>query len=828
MAHGEDIMNRFFDWAVFGEIDRRHDLIHTSLSEETRDRLNELAALSDRPSFEPYLSGFPYERWYVLMRIFSDPTAARGGMVRSFCLFLPIDEIDRINDLSIPIGYLPNPNSSSFEWNGWKCKDSAEKAAEQEPDVLANITSLSIRLGFIDAILNNNLPGVWTQSQDEFESAIVSIWALLPPVFRRILCFGRSNSSNDLGTLRLHFITTSKNPTARWKAANILTSLDREPNSRAENFLLGNSSANSLAQFLSLLPALSEFHQLKLADRCLEAFEDAQRGEINQAVAAARLLGRLAPELHQAEELKERLLSILETLLQATEIKDIRYFANLNLCAFINAEQHLVKLLTALVNRHFEVFHNLDRELIEWAFDKNTVLWWKKSVSGAIEEQVRQLSIELASNLWDWCLNDPKLVLPLQEHLPSDADLLLYQSAPTKIDKEQANSLLEMFSQSLNSQSNAFPRLLTYLGVRSEVPNDRILQTCLGRSSDVDIALNVFRKCIGDRVFLDLALTVSDERMFIKAGNCCFEDPTLLARILPDNVYWRKIWLAAIQAGADPLAGILQPNQVIATVLDEFLVGETVDKNLLIALSHTPVANLIDYSSRTEIWSKLPLEAKGGFLEATAKGVFDRWRDDSNFQPEPELNQSILKLGCFTEAVRQSDRGLNEMISGYIALVVSANGSSSNAEEIIQAIHEKSLNLPQVKIEQLANWIRQNNFKKIAEMGLECYKKTKNTALCVFLEHTYTFLPFLKVIEATLILKDNHRDIPYDPAFDRKKQKLDALKKQWDLQNEQLTRMRRDRTIESYFTRQFQLDEDIKKAQIELEKLEQELKSMEL
>jgi hypothetical protein len=761
MVDGEDIMTKLFDWVIFGEIDRRHGLINSSVPVEMRDRLSGLAALSDRPSSDlpldtaitPYLSGFPYDRWYVLMRTFLDPTAERGGMVRTFCILLPIDELERLNDLSIPIDYLPANDSSPNEWNIWKGKDSGEMLREREPGDIANLTPLSTRLGFVDALLRNQSPGIWTDNQDDFESVLVGIWALLPPAFRSILRFGKSYSPNDLGEPKPHLVTTPKNAAARWDREKILKPLDREPKSRAELFFLGKISANSLGQFLISLP-ITEFRQIKLADDCLEAFEDAERGEISQAVEAAVFINTLAPELHQARELKERSISILENILQTATTKDIRYFANLQLDAFENARERFGQLLTALVKSHLKNFHNIDLQFVEWAFNKKTAAWWRNAVSDAIVEQVKSLSTDLTISLWDWWLTDPDLVLHLKEHLPSNADLLLYETAPTELDKEKANFLLKRFSYNLDSQSNNFPRLLTYLEVRSEIPNDQILQTCLKRSGDVDIALNVFCKCIGDRVFLDLALTVSDERMFIKAGNCCFEDPILLNQIAPDNVSWRKIWLAAIKAGADPLAGIPQPNEVITTVLDEFLAGKAVDKNLLIALSHTPVANLIDYSSRTEIWSKLPFEAKGGFLEATAKGVFDRWREDSNFQPESELNQSILKLGCFTEAVRQSDRGLSNMTSGYIRYLVLSNGSFSNAEEVIRVLRDKNLAIPDLGIKQFAAWIRQNHWTQIAEMAFECYqRKSHSTVFSILVEHTLEILPFLTKLHAIIDLK---------------------------------------------------------------------------
>ncbi|MBI4784105.1 MAG: hypothetical protein HY785_22725 [Oscillatoriophycideae cyanobacterium NC_groundwater_1537_Pr4_S-0.65um_50_18] len=756
-------MNRLFDWAIFGEINRRHGLIDSSLPIEMRDRLSGLAPLSDRPSSDPppgttpspYLSGFPYDCWYVLMRTFLDPTAPRGGMVRSFCLLLPSNELEKINDLSILIDCLPATESSPSEWHYWKDRNLCEARRERKPADLANLTPLSIRLGLIDALLTNQLPGVWADCQDKFECVLVSVWALLPAVFRSILRFGRSYSPNDLGEPRPHFVTTPRNTAARWDQAKILKPLEREPNSRAEFLLLQYGNADrSLPQFLCSLPVIREFHRLKLANDCLEAFDDAEQGEISQAVEAAVLLNSLAPELQQATELKERSISTLENILRNADIRDIRYFANLRLESFAAAEQRLGRLLNPSVNRHLAVFNNINREFVEWAFEERTAVWWRNAVSSAIVEQVKNLSSALASSLWNWWLNQPELVLRLREHLPSHADALLYETAPTEIDGEKAQTVLEMFSQNLNLQSNAFPRLLTYLQVVVNRPNDQILQSCLKRSSEVDVALNTFRKCIGAQVFLDLALTVLDERVLQEAGTCCFEEPTLLNQIASDNVAWRKIWLVAIQAGANPLAGILYPNQVMANLLDELLLGHPIDKNLLICLSYTSAANLIDYSSRTKIWSVLPLEAKIGFLEATAKGVFELWCEDSNVQPEPELTENLLKPRCFTEAAQKFNQNLGRLTSNYIAFLVSSKSNISNAQEVMQVLCHNTLEISDLRIKQFAEWIRQNRWTSIAEMAFECYQRAGHSmALYLLVENTLEILPWLTRLHAMIALR---------------------------------------------------------------------------
>jgi GTPase-associated protein 1, N-terminal domain type 1/Effector-associated domain 1 len=762
MVNGADTMTIFFDWAIFGEIDRRHGLIDSSMKSEQREHLNMLATLSDRPSSDPppgtmqvsYLSGFPYGKDYVLMRTFPDLGASRGGMVRSFCFILPMQEIEVINDLSTVIKLLPPINSTSSEWITWKGNNLYKTFAERKPTEIVNLSTLPTRLGFIDSLLRNDLPGIWSESQDDFEDIIVELWASLPPNFRRILRFGRSYSRKDLGDPKSHFLTTPKNAAARWQAEVIIKPLDREPNSRAELLLLGNIADNPLAQFISLLPDISEFRNLKLADDCLKAFEDTDQGDISQAVAVAAFLNVLAPGLHQAGVLKERSLLALEGILKNADISSIRYFANLSLNAFTNAEKRLGKLITELVNCNLRTNKYIDPLLVEWTFNEMAAPWWRSAVSIAIFEQTKNLTSSFASILWEWWLNMPELVLPLVQYLPSNADLLLYESVPPKMDKKNAFSILERISQKFDPKSNIFPRLWTFLKVISKVPNDQVLQECLNRSNGIDIALNIFRKHIGEGTFLDIAIAVTDEKVLKEAGDCCFENVSLLSYIAPESIAWRKIWLFAIERGLEPLTGIPYPSKAMGTLLDELLLGNAVDSNLLIYLSRTTVANLIDYDSRTKIWSLLPSEARIDFLEATTQGVFDRWREDSNLQPEAELVQIILKSGYLSAAIKKSELNLSCLIRNYMAFIVSRNGYSSNAKEVIKVFYEKILIIPDVEIRSFASWLRQKKWVDIAEIAFQYYQdKPHSHVLSVLVECTLEILPMFTRLNAIISLK---------------------------------------------------------------------------
>lgn len=99
------------DWAVYGEVKRGHDLIGASGELALATKMTQF---TDQPGEIPrgmiwgiITSGFPVDDHYVILRTLADGTTGRPGMVRSYAAFLPILDIDRINNLTEVLSLLP-------------------------------------------------------------------------------------------------------------------------------------------------------------------------------------------------------------------------------------------------------------------------------------------------------------------------------------------------------------------------------------------------------------------------------------------------------------------------------------------------------------------------------------------------------------------------------------------------------------------------------------------------------------------------------------------------------------------------------------------------
>jgi hypothetical protein len=137
-------------------------------------------------------------------------------------------------------------------------------------------------------------------------------------------------------------------------------------------------------------------------------------------------------------------------------------------------------------------------------------------------------------------------------------------------------------------------------------------------------------------VLVDAATTHQDARVLDPAARAVVQHPALLAGVDPNADGWRRLWLRAIQLGADPWNGVPDPASVRDRLLDRVLDATNVEPRLLEAVAQGGLADLTGYPRRQELWSMLPERARTRFLEATASAWVERFRSSPAAEPLPE------------------------------------------------------------------------------------------------------------------------------------------------------------------------------------------------
>lgn len=755
MASGADVVTIVVHRAVFGEKERRHALRSTSLRENAATPLDTLAGLTDRPSADPppgvalthYLSGFPYHDWYVLARTFPDPFATRGGMVRSLCLLVPLEQLGHLHDLNVLLSLLPRIGAPTSAWDEWEVSapfDVTLPPQVHEGTSPDDAASLPERLGLATRLLEGPLPAVWVGTQLDFERACASLWAHLPASLRSRLRFGHSNAPADLSNPSPHLVSSPALAAPRW-ASGVVRPVQPDAASRAARLLSGSTTAAPLAAFLEVLSELADFQKLKLADACLDRLDDFDRGKVEVALPAARLLKDLAPDSELLFERKTRLLDAMTTQFVSGDARAALRFANFNADAFADGPRKLGNALEKWCQAGLLVPADGTQDLVARAFQSEAVAWWRDAVVRALREFMRELSFSFQERLWTWWNRQPDLVGHLVPWLPADADRKLFASAPAVLTRDTAKAL-----------DVCLPRDMVRLRVAAWatlVMPAEALALSAKLSTRHDEAVHALRERLGDGVFLEAALTAGDETSLVEAGVALAQTPTLLSRLDPRVPAWRGAWLEAIRRGAPLLGFVPEPASAVSALVDAIVSGESVPTDLLLAISRTPHASLLDHPRRSAAWMVLPESARAGFLNATAQALLRRWREEPRGDVEEPLAHVALDPRHLTAFLWSHPAGQANVLMGYAKLLVRFNGDEAQAVAVVQALRDHALTLPNEDVENFALFVRNRHMRGVAEAALGAYEVRRTPTLYTLAEHTLAILPPLRKLRAVIWLR---------------------------------------------------------------------------
>jgi len=741
--------------AVFGEKERRHALRSTSLRGEAATSLDSLASLTDRPSADPppgvgpahYLSGFPFREWYVLARTFPDPLATRGGMVRSLCLFVPLGELGHLHDLTALVSLLPVMGAPSSEWDAWEVPTpfdvvlplEVREGASSDDDV-----SLPVRLGLATCLLEGSLPTVWVGTQSDFERACASLWAHLPASLRSRLRFGHSNASADLPNPPPHLVSSPALAAPRW-SRGVARPVQPEAASRAAFLLSGSPKAAPLAAFLNLLPELVDFQKLKLADACLDLLDAFDRGKVEVALSAARLLKELAPEPERLSERKARLLDAMTAQLANGDAREALRFANFTADAFVGGPRLLGASLEGWCRAGLLVPGDGAQDLVVRAFQGEGVAWWKEAVVRALRGLMAEFGHLFQERLWTWWNRQPALVGYFVPWLPADADRKLFASAPAVLIRDIAEAL-----------DASLPGDMVRLRVAAWatlVDPSAALDRCASLPVRHEEAVGALRERLGDKAFLEAALRVGTEAALMEAGAALARTPALFVRLDPRVSAWRVAWLNASRLGAPLLDFVPEPASAVGLLVDAVVSGESVPTDLLLVVSRTPHASLLDHPRRSAAWEALPERARSGFLDVTAQALFRRWQKEPGGDVEAPLANVALEPRHLAAFLRSCTAGQANVLLGYARLLVRFNGNETQAVAVVQALRDHGLTLPNKDVEDFASFVRNRKMRGVAEAAFGAYEVRRTPTLYVLAEHTLDILPPLRKLRAVIWLQ---------------------------------------------------------------------------
>jgi hypothetical protein len=594
-----------FGQAIYGERDRGHQLLASSSLFPDAARLAGRMDMQGSPpphtSWEPYLSGFAWNKHYVLARTMPDVAAARAGMVFSRAFALPLAVAEGLEDIASLLDML--------EALGDDRSEVVDLEGRPGP------RSVPARAGLARAMLEEGEgPVVWP-GESGFDAALANLWANLWPAARRSLSFRIAFSPTDIASDPPAIVTTPQALVSRWSGFRIANP-DAAPNPKdlAEAYLLGDRTVPMLSGAVDAFgEQMADVATLRQAGGVLAMAENG--GSLADIVDALRLASHLAPQASQGAELKSGLVERAAMAAERASVDEVRMARNLDLAA-VAGRQTFWRALRGWAETGLwqESDSGALAQVIDEAFSTRGLAEWREAMAAGISRAVGGKRNDVSAALWRALGARPSILTTIGGPDAGRRKILeqtLLRSCPKSIPLKQAEAIAV---QALNAQLVSVHAACCAASMPPQEAMRRHLAEAHADEHSLAIAA---RKASGaDRVAV--ALENDDPVSLALAASQAAKDPALLRNLDVHDLRWRALWSAAMRISPKAISGPAESALTVAAFFDGLINGAIDDDELVEAISRTDRADLTSYPSRSQLWASVRQPALDRFLTATA------------------------------------------------------------------------------------------------------------------------------------------------------------------------------------------------------------------
>ena len=610
--------------AKFGNAGGAHTIIgHSGLPSKVLDTVQWYTDLPSGPtvSWQPFHAGFPIAGHYVVRYTRPDTTAARAGMVHTTAV---------IADSSVyqhGIGSMVGLAASEPPLETVKLPPKHATLTLERPSALGEV---------IDALVGES-QALWI-GENGFANTIVRLWDVLAPEDRCRLFFGLAWHPDsipypvDAAQEPLILLTAPAELRQRFDGWPVIGSAPPTPISRIAEAVLRRewSSAVKLSRKLGIKqPTIRQWARLVDAADLTSNLDSLTHDELRGAV---HVLGLLAPNPLDGADQKDSVAVRLADVTPSGRFGHVRGLKTLPMSAFPNPL-------------------NIRDLLLAWALRVISDSTASSDLVAAIDEARGSGGDSwslMAEVLHDLAASDPrsvtKALMGLAEGDHHEQFEWLTDSIPAAHDiDEQLSTLLG---------SHAAPAWLPNVAAKRG--------WAITHASVCDVADPIdawkrqirfgARSSVGDEVLaartgaagtVTAALALSDSMLTELAGRLVARASDLIRPHDITSENWRRIWLAAVNAGADPWS-MIPAAEAVPQIINMLIDGQSVPEHLVRLSATSDHADLSDHPRRAEVWSHLPVGQRDRFLNRTARAV-TRSKAYDRESVESELVTAILK-----------------------------------------------------------------------------------------------------------------------------------------------------------------------------------------
>lgn len=738
------------DKAIFGQVGHGHGLRNFSSNESRFRKASQWLDLPDSlPSsvnFSSYISGFKLEDQYIIAKTFLDENASRSGMVVSYALAVPTDQIRYLSNLNQLLKLLPNtPVNDNIFCDGCVTLNLTNNPTESNI-VLSNDT--------VELLVNRKAGPIIHIGFSGFEELVASLWHKLWPSMRKDFSFRLSLSPRDCIEPNLpSLVCVPESLVSRWNSnCKIIGKVQKsESLSKVANaFLYGYESYNDFC--ISFGIKLIKPSMLELV---VQAYDMHSRNllepQFDSCLSLIRLLEQLSPNSVEGSVEKERLVIQLENLISGIDIDEILKLRNISGRGFGSLKILWNAVELKLKSCHF-YSQNDDSmiKIVSNSFEKEKAVdSWRQSVqAGFIQTFNSQTSLIYAA-VWRWLNLDfgtTEQLLSLIEITPP-IENLLKDNVPDRISKETEELMLPFFTNNNLLQLHGLVLALCYSTYEAFLK-----QLQVDKDESFTKGLEEIAKKADPLELLSACLSINEQRITKITVANAVEDLLILEEVSFSSKDSLSIWAKVLPINSHAWSAPQKPQEILFSLLDEYVtLGKSSHIELLRLLSMTPISDLCEFPKRSSIWSLLDNDVRENYLSQTALGWYERALNQNFVDLDDELDKAVSKIPNLTEKIRQADLDTTKTILKIFKRVTSL--SESNFLIWLNRWIDNTRRQPNSNMVTVGQLIQDRNWNDAASLAFRKYKTSSPNAKSILIP-CKDLLPFWSKFEIGFYTSD--------------------------------------------------------------------------
>ncbi|WFF97503.1 effector-associated domain EAD1-containing protein [Aeromonas caviae] len=622
--------------ALYGETRGGHGL---RLASTDLSLISELTSRLDLPdtappgvNWSPFVSGFPYGEHYVLARTFADPAATRPGMVLSHAVIAPLDDVVKMSDLR-PLFALLITEPISPE-----ALVTCELPAFAEPPTPApELVSLA------EALVTRGVGPVVRVGLQGFDELILALWTNLWPEVRAQFAFRLSFGPQDIVDSPMPSLIYTPNELAsRWRTHRVIGAANSSSPSLAAKILCGEAGAAQLLTLAQRLGArISHFTDLPLLQRIYE-IDSSPNPRFDECVSVLRVLERLSPAPDRGAASKAKFIQKLESRMPNASVQEILLLRNLSTIGLSDSARIWDSFRAWVALSPLAQHEDADMlSVVSDALSPSAAVepWRQAVLDGLVESASLASSTSFANAFWRWAKLHPAAVAKFADYLPVDGELdrRLADAVPQVVNLDTGNAVMAI------AQSKHWLQLHGVAASACLAPREAVTrQLSIDTVATSLDGLRASLRCTSPNETIELALALALPRLLRIAAERVADDPPLLGGLSFAIRPAQDLWFYALLLNTEAWKGPLDPQSSFFTVIQNLLDGAEVNMDLIDTLSCSPLADLGEFTCRTDAWRCLPARARVNCLRATAAGWIQRALMGDVSTPDRELETTIL------------------------------------------------------------------------------------------------------------------------------------------------------------------------------------------